>query len=241
MSLDTTTAQSAWTVRIRSRNWPNGSRPAQGRNSSASRSNRTRGTSPVVPWRRRSAISRPTLEAMPGDGVPLDVADTALVLPLRPSPVRRARARTEPPVGGERQEPVVELDRERGRVVVEHQRPRVVDQHLLGHAPEVTERAFQAAADRDETDAAVGNSGMDESDTDERTRSQTDHERQGPGRGPTSRATTNRGTRPMDRRQADRSGTSRPPPIPCDQAAHRRRTDHASSCAGRRRRETSAR
>ena len=88
----------------------------------------------ALPPRQMRLQSRPALEAVSCDGVPLDVAYAALVLPLRPGPVWRASARSEPPIGGERLEPVVELDLARGRVVMDHQRPRVVDQHLLRHA-----------------------------------------------------------------------------------------------------------
>ena len=91
----------------------------------------------ALPPRQMRLQSRPALEAVSCDGVPLDVAYAALVLPLRPGPVWRASARSEPPIGGERLEPVVELDLARGRVVMDHQRPRVVDQHLLRHAAQV--------------------------------------------------------------------------------------------------------
>ena len=80
-----TTAQSVWTDRIRSRNWPNGGCPAQGRKHSASLPNRARGTSPVVavapsvrdlalPPRQMPLQLCPALEAMPCDGIALDVA-----------------------------------------------------------------------------------------------------------------------------------------------------------------------
>ena len=65
---------------------------------------------------------------------------------VRPSSVRRAGARTEPPVGGERQKPVVELDLACRRVVVGHQRPSVVEKHLVGDA--TVERAVIATANR---------------------------------------------------------------------------------------------
>ena len=56
-----------------------------------------------LPPRQVRLHPRPALEAMSCDGVPLHVADTALVLPLRPGPIRRAGPRTEAPIGGERQ------------------------------------------------------------------------------------------------------------------------------------------
>ena len=153
--MSTTTAQSAWTVRTKSRSCPK-RRPARTRaqalrfagealerNFSGGAVTPPVGNLPLRPPQMR-LHPRPALEAMSGDGVSLDIADAAaLVLPLRPGPIRRTRARTELPVGRERQEPVVELDLASRHVVIDHQRPRGVDQHLPGHAAEVMERALQ--------------------------------------------------------------------------------------------------
>ena len=72
------------------------------------------GNLPLPPGQMRLQ-PRPALETMASDGVSLDVADSTLVLPLRPGSIRRTRPRAEPPVGRERQEPVVELDLARRR------------------------------------------------------------------------------------------------------------------------------
>ena len=119
----------------------------------SSRSKRTTGGSPVVPWTRWSAISRihqarcassaaQLAKLRPAMSVALDVPDSALVLALGSRPVGCAGARPHAPVAREGVQPFVEDHLAGLRVVVRDQRAGVVEQDLGRQPAEVAEGAF---------------------------------------------------------------------------------------------------
>jgi len=69
---------------------------------------------------------RPVLEAAAGERVLFHVADPAVVIALRPRPIRRTGPHTEAPMSGEGVQPRVQHKLPARRIVMQNQRPRVV-------------------------------------------------------------------------------------------------------------------
>ncbi len=83
---------------------------------------------------------RPCRKAPPGNRVPLDVTDTALVLALGARAIRCAGADTETPMPGKRVQPRVQHHLATDRVMMQDQRLGVVEQNLPRHAAEGAKR-----------------------------------------------------------------------------------------------------
>jgi hypothetical protein len=81
---------------------------------------------------------------MPGNGVALDVADAAFILPPWSGRGTVHKPKGHHPVPKEGVESVVKADLSGMQVVLADQGPRVVPAHLLCRAAKVPERAFRA-------------------------------------------------------------------------------------------------